>query len=347
MGGADLVAAVLSKALARQERVLILRTDDAHWDRPHWYPDTIATVDISETLGAVANPRRALYVILCEIGAPRIFNVNSRRAFETFASYGKRLSIQFRLYAYYFCADRTEQGNEVGYPVWFFANIFPCLTAALIDTKYLARTLIDRLAIPASETAKVKTLYTPTQLDVATTPVAQRQVDRPPTHRPCIFWGGRLDRQKRFDLAIAVARAMPDIDFRCWGKAVLDAPPDLSSLPANLTLNPPFARYDELPLTDCDGWLYTSAWDGLPTILIELGALGMPIAASAVGGVTELIDETTGWSFQETDGVEGAVRAVRSMLADPGERVTRARALQERVRNRHTMQTYIEELGSI
>ncbi|MDH4984420.1 glycosyltransferase [Aminobacter anthyllidis] len=347
MGGADLVAAVLARALAVRERVLILRTDDTDWDRPDWYPDGVASVDISEPLGAIADPRRALYTILCEIGAPRIFNVNSRRAFETFSSHGGRLASQFRLYAYYFCADRTERGIETGYPVWFFANIFPHLTAALIDTRDLARTLVNRFAVPAAEVAKVRTIYTPSQLEVLESPLAQQQVDRAGGRRPCILWAGRLDRQKRFDLAIAVARAMPDVDFRCWGKAVLDAPPKLKGLPSNLVVNPPFDSYDELPLTDCDGWLYTSSWDGLPTILIELGALGMPIAANAVGGVPELIDETTGWLFEASSGAVGAIEALRSMLSNPDLRIARARALQQRVRVCHSMTDYVEKIAAI
>ena len=86
--------------------------------------------------------------------------------------------------------------------------------------------------------------------------------------RPCIIWAGRFDRQKRFDLLVEIARLMPDVNFRSWGKAVLDLSPDMSNLPENLQVNGPFVTYDDLPLEDCDGWLYTSAWDGMPTILI-------------------------------------------------------------------------------
>ena len=139
-----------------------------------------------------------------------------------------------------------------------------------------------------------------------------------------MLWAGRLDRQKRFDLVAAIARAMPDVDFSCWGKAVLDAPPDLSGLPRNLKINEPFASYAELPLEAADGWLYTSAWDGLPTILIELGALGVPIVASAVGGVPELIDGETGWPVPGDGGAQDYVRALREMIDNPKSRIAKA-----------------------
>lgn len=55
-----------------------------------------------------------------------------------------------------------------------------------------------------------------------------------------------LDRlwQKRFDLLFEVAREMPHVDFLCWGKAVLDAPPDLEDLPVNIQLQKPFMSYE-------------------------------------------------------------------------------------------------------
>lgn len=346
MGGADLVAAILSQALATRDRVLVLRTDDTHWDRPDWFPDTVTSIDISQKIQGLQSPTRALYVILSAIDAPRIYNVNSRLAFETFVEYGSQLAARYRLYAYYFCSDRTPSGVEVGYPVSFFWPIFKHLTAAMIDTKDLAQTLRQRYSIPADEAGKVVTLYTPAQTEMNKPNLACEQVKRATstTRRKHILWAGRLDRQKRFDLVIEVARLMPDVDFSCWGKAVLDAAPDMSKLPANVTVNPPFSSYDDLPLSDCDGWFYTSEWDGLPTILIELGAYGMPIAASAVGGVPELVDETTGWNFPGDAPASDIASTLHDMLDNPQARIDRATALQARVTERHGMADYTADV---
>jgi glycosyltransferase involved in cell wall biosynthesis len=140
---------------------------------------------------------------------------------------------------------------------------------------------------------------------------------------------------------------MPDVEFRCWGKAVLDSPPDLARLPKNLKLNAPFKDYAEMPLSECDLWLYTSAWDGLPTILIELGALGVPMAASAAGGVPELVDDSTGWPIPVDAEAGDIARIIRAALDDPAGRVSRARALQDRVRARHDIATFIEQVNSL
>lgn len=329
---------------------MILRTDDHHWDQPDWYPDSVVSVDISGIMLADDDSHRALYVLLSSLGARRIFNVNSRLAFETFVTYGARLATQSNLYAYYFCSDRTAEGQEVGYPVWYFANTFPHLKAALTDTRDLAETLVRRFAVPAEEVRRVVTIYTPAQTPPAEPTMAERAARRAimvQGRRPRILWAGRLDRQKRFDLVVAIARAMPEVDFLCRGKAVLDVPPDLAGLPPNLKMSPPFTRYDELPLAETEGWLYTSAWDGLPTILIELGARGVPIVASAVGGVPELIDQTTGWPVDEAAEVADYAAALRAMIGDRDERVRRGRALQDRVRQRHSAVAFAAAVAAL
>ncbi len=346
MGGADLVAAMLAKALATTGRPLILRTDDSAWDRPDWYPAHIPCVDISDLMPPTGNPTRALYVLLQELGAARIFNVNSALAFNTFEAYGRQLAEKFRLYAYYFCTERNGDGAEIGYPIWHFATLLPVLTAALTDTRNLAETLANRHGVPQEiARQKLRVVYSPAQIspDIAAVARSTSQTRA----RPLILWGGRLDRQKRFDLLLATARAMPDVDFACWGKAVLDAPPDLSALPANVTMHPPFTRYDELPLTEADGWLYTAEWDGLPTILLELGARGVSIVASGVGGVPELIDAQTGWLVPPTATVDDYVAALRDMITSPVERASRAQALQERIARNHSAQAYAATIAAL
>ena len=347
MGGADLVAAVLARALSQAGRTLILRTDDKDWDCPHWYPESVDIVDISEAFKSILQKERALYVLLTKLAAPKIFNVNSRLAFQTYLSFGRQLSRQYSLYAYYFCMDRTPEGYETGYPVWYFHPLLRYLDAALIDTCYLANLMVERYAIPEFAQDKIKTVYTPSQVDVADPPMSHRNSELPVGSRPRILWGGRLDRQKRFDLAREIAAAMPDVDFICWGKAVLDAENKALKLPSNMTLNAPFQKYSELPLDNCTGWLYTSEWDGLPTILIELGAFGVPIVASAVGGVPELIDDTTGWPVPEDADVAAYVVALREMISNPALRKVRSRALQARVAERHSMDNYATLINSL
>lgn len=350
MGGADFIAGCLAHALADTKRVLILRTDQSEWSCPHWFPKNIATIDLSRHLGFLDDraKTRVLYELIRKVGAKSVFNVNSRICFETYVRFGNRISLFANIYAYYFCSDRTEEGIEVGYPVWYFSQIIEHLKGVFVDNAALAKTLVERFLLPEEISGKVKVAYTPMMGTARRELIAKKQVESAKRRKaPVLLWAGRFDRQKRFDILIEIARRLPEITFKCWGKAVLDAPPDFSRLPSNLEIFPPFKSHDELPLKESDGWIYTSEWDGLPTILIECGGLGLPIVASDVGGVGELIDEDTGWPVEDAKNVAAYVTAIQDMLAKPEERVRRAHNLKQAVLTRHTMDTYKQTISSV
>ena len=351
VGGADYVAGILSRTLSDIDGpVLVLQTDEADWARPEWFGDDVARVDLSGAMAALDEDGRTqtLYELLRRVRPANVFNVNSLLAFKTIQRFGRQLSAFTSLHAYYFCADRTPSGDEAGHPVSNFSPVFEHLTTAITDSADLAETLGRRFMLPPDLAHRLRPVYTPARTDPPTAPLVRLQVDAAGTRkRPVLIWAGRFDRQKRFDLLLDVARALPDVDFLCWGKAVLDPEPDLNALPDNVKLHDPFTAYHELPLEAVDGFFYTSDWDGLPTILIELGSMGMPIVASTAGGVPELIDETTGWPVAVGNPADDYVNAIEQMLDAPQTRITRALALRERVHSRHSESSYADALSAI
>lgn len=350
MGGADFIAGCLTHVLNETEKVLILRTDQSEWSCPHWFPKCVVTVDLSRHLSFLDERTRTriLYELTRKIGPKAIFNVNSRICFEMYVRYGSRAKLFSDIYAYYFCSDRDEEGVEVGYPVRYFGQIIEHLRGAFVDNASLVNTLVQRFSLPEEISRKVKVAYTPMMSKASRDSFAEKQVESSGRRiNPVLLWAGRFDRQKRFDILIEIARRFPQVTFKCWGKPVLDSLPDLSKVPENVEIFPPFKNLDELPLNESDGWLYTSEWDGLPTILIECGGLGLPIVASDVGGVGELIDEETGWPVRDAKSVDAYVVAIMDMLARPQERVRRAGNLKQAVLTRHTMDSYKETIRSV
>ena len=351
LGGADLVGGILSKSLHPHQSTLIIRTDSSDWERPDWYDGEVLSLDFSNLFKEIYAKSRALYIILACLNPAHIFNVNSRLAFETFKDHGKHLANYYQLHCYYFCSDLDQDGNERGYPVEFFRQVLPYLTTALIDSRYLMNKLIMRYALPVEQQSKLHLLYSPCGgIDSLynALPVVEEQIQTQNTRkRPRILWAGRLDKQKRFGLLIAIASEMKHVDFLVWGKAVLDEPPDMSQLPDNIFMHEPFKSYHELPLLNADGWLYTSAWDGIPTILIEIGSLGMPIVASAVGGIPELVSHENGWLVSDIDNPESYVNQLNAMLSDPDERRRRASNLRVHAKTQHSHHAYNSNISLI
>lgn len=73
--------------------------------------------------------------------------------------------------------------------------------------------------------------------------------------------------------------------------------------------------------------------DGLPVVLVEAMAAGVPVVTTSVSGIPELVDDTVGWLVPADDG-EAFFAAVEAALADPEERARRGTAGRARVRER-------------
>lgn len=350
-GGADLVACQLAAAIKTafpRENVLIMRVDAPNFERPDWLPYGVDQVLVSDILTSIAPEfaEMALYALILNLQPKRVINVNSYRIWRTLERFANRLSERVNLYGYLFCWDQTPGGTRVGYPSMFYPATAPHMAGIFTDTEYLRRELLNIYRPPARVAERLITLYTPSRTVPDGTARSSLR-EKPSRRRPMILWAGRLDRQKRFDLVQEIAQRMPDVDFLCWGDPLLDNPPDLTKSPPNLTLHPAFTSYDEMPIAEADLWLFTSAWEGMPTILIELAIRGVPLVASQVGGVPELADEDTSFPVFGVGDPNEYVLAIRYALEHPELRMERSRKLQERAIVRHLEEAYVARLKEV
>jgi glycosyltransferase involved in cell wall biosynthesis len=163
-----------------------------------------------------------------------------------------------------------------------------------------------------------------------------------------ILWAGRFARQKNVDLLIEIAALAPDFQFDVYGEGeerykqkLLDAERNSS----NLSLKGGFSSFEALPTQRYGAFLYTSLWDGIPTVLINAGMLGIPIIASNVGGIAELVDENTGWLVTQHTDPGAYVQALDELRSNTDEAARRAQCMIERVRKIHSWDAYSATLS--
>ena len=327
IGGSDRVAANVVTEIVRRSSssaVAVIATDRKNREVMHWYPPGVSCFSVQEDgTGVLVAEESADFVahLITAVRPRYVINVNSRAAWEAYRDRGKALSQLTSLKAMLFCRDRADDGHTGGYADEFLESTIDVLTSVVFDNAAFIQQLRSEYTFLPDDIAKLRVVHQPSTVSVVP-PSDRRNVKR-------VLWVGRLTGQKRPDLLAAVARLMPDIDFHLFGypidRATL-AKFDLQQ--RNISVNGPLKDLSRLSPEEYGAFLFTSDYEGLPTILIEVASLGIPIVASGVGGVPELVVPGCGWNVSPVDEATRYVEALRQAL-DPSTGARAAKALHE------------------
>lgn len=107
-----------------------------------------------------------------------------------------------------------------------------------------------------------------------------------------LFFSGRFDRAKGFDVLLAATRRLRRrVIIDVFGESVLGEHEE-SSLPEGVCLHgwQSFATMEPYLLT-CDAVVIPSRWEGLPMSAIEAMRAGKPVIGSRVSAIAEVIDD--------------------------------------------------------
>lgn len=142
---------------------------------------------------------------------------------------------------------------------------------------------------------------------------------------PLVGFVGRMCRQKGPDLFVAVARilhaARPDVRFmmvgdgpwRTWVEEHLRR----WNLSDCVTLR---TARDEIEvgkyIAEMDALVMPSRWEGLPYTLLEAMSLGVPVAAMAVGGIADVIEDGISGVLCQPGDVHGLALRALALITD-------------------------------
>jgi len=142
-----------------------------------------------------------------------------------------------------------------------------------------------------------------------------------------VLWASRFDEQKRPELLPLIAAELRnrslDIQIDAFGFSVFATESQQhQNLVPELKYCGPFQGFFNLPLESYDVFLYTSWNDGVPNVILEAGAAGLPIIAPDVGGISEVISNgETGILLSslenDQDMANSYVNALQQMVDDP------------------------------
>jgi glycosyltransferase involved in cell wall biosynthesis len=221
----------------------------------------------------------------------------------------------------------------------YIRDIYPVVARIFTDNKNVIDETVQKCGFDAN---KFSVHYMPAKLDV----IPPKNIKNDGKLK--ILWASRVAFSKRPDLLKKIAEQLNPNHFQveAWGLVEKDEYPSnyLKNVP-NLTYHGGFNGVDSLPIDEYDIFLYTSQDDGLPNILLEITAKGLPIVASNAGGVSEFIqDGRTGYLVGDIENVDGYLSAIKKAGENPTESKKIAENAQALLKERHNMDNFIKSV---
>jgi glycosyltransferase involved in cell wall biosynthesis len=171
---------------------------------------------------------------------------------------------------------------------------------------------------------------------------------------------GRLTREKRFDRFISLIhhlRSHHRLDVRGWivgpTRADQDLRPVLEGQAAALGLRSDVLRFcGAIPDMPCiyhqaSIFVLTSQHEGTPNVLLEAMASGLPVVATRVGGVPEIVQHARTGFLAAEDRLDELSNAIVELIQNPGlamETGARARSYVEQTHSLQRLPAYLSDL---
>jgi glycosyltransferase involved in cell wall biosynthesis len=307
-------------------------------------PKDVPVVELGRLGRKITQAERITVLVRLVLQSPAstIHIIQSQLGWEMLKAHGKSLRAEGKsVFASLYCEDHDSRGQKQGYARYYLASTLPYLTGIICDSAYYPAELSRHFGV---DRHRLHTVYFPGT-------AARGESEYISTEQGKVLWASRITKQKRPDLLLKIAMAMPDIQFHVRGHAEQH---DEKQMESNIRELPNViftGSYEVGGLVEEDEqlslFLYTSYIDGMPNVLLEATLAGLPIVASSVGGIPELINEETGYLVEDTESVSAYVSAIRKALSHPEERRKRWMRALELVRKRHSQESFFQQMVDI
>ena len=256
--------------------------------------------------------------------------------FETIEHYQEGLiENSYQIDSVAFCIDTDSFGRTWGIHFFGIPETFSALHKVVTDNQHV---IDETLELEPLSRDKFSVHYQPVEY-VMKEPVLQNKPQLPIR----ILWASRVANQKRPDIVIKIAQKLDPNKFIIDMYGNLEdeyLAKDFDNIPA-LNYMGGFNGLNSLPTEDYRALLYTSSFDGVPNILLEATALGLPLIAPNVGGVSEfVVNKETGLLIEDIEHIEAFVDALEYVSTHPEDMRRMVANAQKRITMQHSYEGF-------
>ena len=348
--GADLEVLNYVRAMAEanpSSRLLVIADRDHPSEWADRLPETADFLRFGTLCRSLGRDQKVevLTKLLLQLSPRVIHNINSEIGYLAMIHHGGSLSAVSHLYSLVFCSDQEPAGRWVNYTYHHLPFCFEHLSGVFSDNLQVLEEIKDRFNFDPS---KLFCHYQPIDYTKSKTTPSSRSWSQ---SRPLqILWAGRLDRQKRPDILADIARELlgEPVQFNVYGYTHLDPADQHIHGIANIKFHGAYNGFESLPIRSSDLFLYTSQWDGLPNVILEAMAHGLPVIASDSGGISELVHtDDSGALVSPYDEPQKYVQAIRRILRSPEILNTTVEGAHKLLKRRHSWSEFTKNVSEV
>ena len=279
--------------------------------------------------------------VITQLKCKRLHIINSEYAYAWAYKHQELIKNHYELTVSVFASCFIPESNftcRFSFDDPFIFDIYPVVKKIFTDNQTFVEESVEKNAL---DEKLFKVQYQPIMDEIK--PVHHAEANK----KVKVLWASRVTREKMPDMIKLIANKLDPKEFQIdvFGAFSDDVDKNFFAGVPVINYRGAFDGFSSLPTEDYEILLYTSVGDGVPNILLEATAAGLPILASNDGGVHEFIqDGKTGSLVKEIRDVDGYVKKLKDFRKNPKKYEEYVEAAQKLLEERHSWKAFIKKM---
>lgn len=344
-GGTEKLIANYIKALTKIHptwKIGILSTRPLNDKTKEYFSDlNISVIDFGGLTSNISNYEKDIIWsrLLVQSKVKKLHIINDEYWYRWVAKHQKLIKgNNFEINISLFMREFTHEKNRIQtFSDPNLLEIWPVVNKVFTDNdKVISQALENNLF----DREKFITHYQPEDIDKISSP---KLIDNSKPLR--VLWASRVSFQKRPDILKKVSNEL-DSNFVIDAYGIMEGSQYTPSFFKDSKVNYKggFNGIQSIDISNYDIYLYTSETDGIPNILIEVAKAGLPVVASDIGGISELIKDNHSGIMVDLEDVRGYVKGLNFYRSNPEKAKKFAKNLQKTLKDQHSWREFEEKV---
>lgn len=345
-GGADKVLFNYIKAMKENRpdwNFMVISTLEANNRWAKNLPEDVDYIDFGKyAAGLPPEAKDKLFTLMIvQTQCKNLHLINSEYGYEWARKHKELLGAEYNLsvslFAYeYILGSNMKAVYSYDDPALF--EIYDVVKNVFTDNEAIVKYTMEHNGFNES---KFKVQYQP--IDDELIPVKQDLHEKKKIN---LLWASRVVPVKLPEVVAEIGRKLgAGVTLHIYGEIGDGVDKNIFDEISNVEYHGVYDGFKALPCEEMDIFLYTALSDGVPNVILEAAAAGLPIIASDDGGVGEFVkNKKTGILIKDKTNADEYVEAIKWAAKNMDEMRKYAESAQRLLEKQHSWKTFVEKV---